>query len=70
MKTMIILTINGKKQQFDKAPSLQECLEIRGMGGMMVAMARNGTFVPRSAYPSTVLADGDEIEIVAPMQGG
>jgi sulfur carrier protein len=30
----------------------------------------NGRFVAAAARPATKLADGDRIEVVAPMQGG
>jgi len=35
-----------------------------------VAVALNGAVLPRSRWPETGLADGDEIEIVKVMQGG
>src|SRR5262249_27194350 len=35
-----------------------------------VAVAVNGTVIPRAAWPSTRLAPGDEIEIVRARQGG
>jgi sulfur carrier protein len=35
-----------------------------------IAVAINGTVVPRSAWAETRLSDGDDIEIVKIMQGG
>jgi len=35
-----------------------------------VAVARDGTVVPRSAWRATVVADGDRIEILTATQGG
>ena len=35
-----------------------------------IATAVNGRFVAAAARPATKLADGDRIEVVAPMQGG
>lgn len=35
-----------------------------------IATAINGIFVPRDLRPNTVLEDGDNIEIVVPLQGG
>lgn len=34
------------------------------------AVALNGEFVSRSQYEQTVLAEGDKIDIVAPVGGG
>jgi thiamine biosynthesis protein ThiS len=38
--------------------------------GRKIATAVNGRFVAAAARPRTELADGDRIEVVAPMQGG
>jgi len=35
-----------------------------------VAVARNGTVVPRRAWDTTALEPGDTLEIVCPLQGG
>ena len=35
-----------------------------------IAIALNGSVVPRSSWPTTRLNDGDRIEIVRVMQGG
>ena len=35
-----------------------------------VAVARNGEVVPRSAWETTRLADGDAVEVLAPVAGG
>ena len=50
--------------------SLARTLEALGLGGRKIATAVNGRFVAATARPSTTLADGDRIEVVAPMQGG
>jgi len=52
------------------AASLAAALESLGFGGRKIATAVNGRFVAAAARPSTTLADGDRIEVVAPMQGG
>jgi sulfur carrier protein len=50
--------------------SLAATLEALGFGGRKIATAVNGRFVAAPARQSTTLADGDRIEVVAPMQGG
>ncbi|HEY7946806.1 MAG TPA: sulfur carrier protein ThiS [Acidimicrobiales bacterium] len=35
-----------------------------------IAVARNGEVVPRSAWPTTALADDDRVEIVTASAGG
>jgi len=50
--------------------TLSLALEELGYGGKKIATALNGRFVAAAARPVTDLADGDRVEIVAPMQGG
>jgi sulfur carrier protein len=50
--------------------SLAAVLESLGFGGRKIATAVNGRFVAAPARQATKLADGDRIEVVAPMQGG
>ena len=52
------------------AGTLAAALETLGFGGRKIATAVNGRFVAAAARPRTELADGDKIEVVAPMQGG
>lgn len=66
----MIVIINGKKQNFEAPLNLYDCLAQQGYIEMLIAVARNSTFVPKGDYKKTVLENGDEIEIVAPMQGG
>lgn len=63
------ITINGTKKD-TIARDISELLRAEGYADKIVAVARNGVFVPKTAYADTVLNDGDDIEILAPMQGG
>ncbi len=49
---------------------LAATLEELGYGGRIVSTALNGEFVATEARARTVLADGDRVEVLAPMQGG
>ncbi len=53
-----------------EATSLATALDVLGFGGRKIATAVNGRFVAATARPVTELAEGDRIEVVAPMQGG
>ena len=61
--------VNDEARDFDAA-TLAAALETLGFGGRKIATAVNGRFVAATARPGTKLADGDRIEVVAPMQGG
>ena len=66
----ITITLNGRPERFDAPLSLENVLERAGFAGKNAAAAVNGAFVPQSAHADHMLADGDTLEILAPMQGG
>lgn len=51
-------------------PDLAAALRELGYGESVVATAVNGRFVPTAARAVTPVADGDRLEVLAPMQGG
>jgi sulfur carrier protein len=61
--------VNGDQHNVEPR-TLALALEELGYGGKKIATALNGRFVAAAARPTTDLADGDRVEIVAPMQGG
>lgn len=63
------ITINGETTDAADGSTIAALLETR-VQRVGVAVAINGEFVPRSLYGERILLEGDEIEIVAPMQGG
>jgi sulfur carrier protein len=52
------------------ASDLASALKELGYADCAVATAVNGEFVPASSRPGARLADGDRLEVLAPMQGG
>lgn len=52
------------------ARDLAATLAELGYGGRIVTTAVNGEFVAVDSRPCTPLAEGDRIEVLAPMQGG
>ena len=63
------ISLNGTTRELE-ATTLAEALIALGYADAVVATALNGEFVPARARSERKLKDGDEIEIVAPMQGG
>lgn len=63
------IVVNGEVRDA-AAATLAELLETLGYGNHKVATALNGEFVAEKARAATRLAAGDQIEIVAPRQGG
>jgi sulfur carrier protein len=52
------------------ATTLDQALAELGYAGKVVATAVNGDFIPARKRETVTLAEGDRIEVVAPMQGG
>lgn len=63
------ILVNGDWRE-TRGRELATTLEELGYGGRIVSTAVNGEFVAAEARSSTVLADGDRLEVLAPMQGG
>ena len=67
---MIQVTVNGKPHRFERPVEVSALLSTLDLVGKKVAVERNGEIVPKSAHASTVLADGDQLEIVVAVGGG
>ena len=65
------VSINGKDTAYkEEAPSVTALLKQQGFAEKKIAVAINGQFIPKSSYDEHKIKDKDDIEIVAPMQGG
>ena len=64
------LIINGTAVEVAGSGKLPELLFALGFQERMIAVAVNRCCIPRREFPETVVQDGDEIEILAPMAGG
>ena len=67
---MIQVTVNGTAHRFERPVEVAALLSSLNLADKKVAVERNGEIVPRSAHASTVLADGDQLEIVVAVGGG
>ena len=64
------ITINGERRELTGETSLAALLAEFELPLGKVAIERNLEIVPKSAYQSTMLADGDRLEIVHFIGGG
>ena len=62
--------MNGEPRRFDSPMDIKSMLESLDMAGKKIAVERNGEIVPRSMHPRTLIADGDQLEIVVAVGGG
>lgn len=63
------IIVNGDSRDIGSL-TLDAALHELGFANSIVATALNGDFVSASARCAVALAEGDRVEIVAPMQGG
>jgi sulfur carrier protein len=67
---MIQVVVNGAEQQLERPLAVSELIERMALAGRKIAVERNGEIVPRSAHGSTLVAQGDRLEIVVAVGGG
>jgi thiamine biosynthesis protein ThiS len=70
MQTSLTVSINGERRDLAGPLSVAALLDTLGLDMRKVAVERNMEIVPRSTYAATLLADGDELEIVHFIGGG
>lgn len=63
------IEVNGEARELSAATVAAALAEL-GLAEAKIATALNGTFVPKGARAAQPLAEGDKLEILAPMQGG
>ncbi|MDQ6825580.1 MAG: sulfur carrier protein ThiS [Candidatus Eremiobacteraeota bacterium] len=63
-------TINGRVQEFQKALSVTELLDVLGAPQSGIAVARNDKVIPKSRLSLELIDDGDSVEIIRAVAGG
>jgi sulfur carrier protein len=67
---MIEVLVNGAQQHYPQPLALRELIERMALVGKKIAVEKNGEIVPKSAHGSTLVVDGDRLEIVVAVGGG
>ena len=70
MSPRLQLTVNGESREEPAGTTVAALLRALGLDERRLAVERNREIVPRSAHATTVLAEGDRIEIVTMVGGG
>ena len=68
--SMIQITVNGDARRFDAPLDVSALIAKLDLAGKKIAVERNGEIVPRSLHRQTLIADGDQFEIVVAVGGG
>jgi len=67
---MITVSINGATRQLPDSTSIAALIAEMDLTGKRIALERNGEIVPRSAFATEQLAEGDKLEVVVAVGGG
>nr|WP_229913692.1 sulfur carrier protein ThiS [Streptomyces capitiformicae] len=72
MNTTHVMTVfvNGEQRQVAPGTALDALVSTLTASPSGVAAALNETVVPRAQWPSTVLSEGDRVEVLTAVQGG
>lgn len=66
----VTVLVNGEPRQVASGTGLDTVVRRLTSSVSGVAAALNETVVPRAQWPSTVLSEGDRVEILTAVQGG
>ena len=62
--------VNGEPAELADGTTVADLAAGRAEGHRRVAVAVNATVVPRGAWPTTVLSEGDAVEVLVAVAGG
>ncbi|KWX00297.1 thiamine biosynthesis protein ThiS [Carbonactinospora thermoautotrophica] len=66
----MIVIVNGEKRELTPGTTVAELVAELTPAEHGVAVAVNGTVVPRGTWESTELHDADRVEVLTAVQGG
>lgn len=67
---MIEISLNGEIRCFPSPVTVSDLLETLKLTGKRVAVEKNGEIVPKGLHASSVVQDGDRLEVVVAVGGG
>lgn len=67
---LLLITLNGEPFELDQPLSVTDLLARLAIDPRRVAVEHNLTILKRHAFPSVVLREGDQVEIVNFVGGG
>jgi sulfur carrier protein len=70
MTASIDVVINGQSRSVNVGTTVAQLISELGLGDRRVAVERNRNVVPRAEHATTVLSEGDRLEVVTFVGGG
>ncbi|WP_020406990.1 sulfur carrier protein ThiS [Hahella ganghwensis] len=67
---MLNIQLNGERRELEGSVSVTELLDRLGFTGKRLAVELNKEILPKSLHATTMLNDGDIIEVVGAVGGG
>jgi sulfur carrier protein len=67
---VLTISLNNEKIEVAESLSVILLLEQQGFHNDKIALAINGSFVPRSQYAETAINNGDEVDVIQAVGGG
>ena len=64
------IVLNGESRPTTEGQTVAQLLHELGLDSRQVAVERNREVIPRAEHGQTVLADGDQLEVVTFVGGG
>jgi sulfur carrier protein len=64
------LRVNGRPAELPDGTTVADLVAARAEEHRRIAVARNAHVVPRSAWATTVLVEGDAVEVLVAVAGG
>lgn len=65
-----MIRVNGQEEVWEENLTIQDYISRHGYRTNHIAVEKNGNIVPKREYADTVIADGDQIEVVSFVGGG
>ena len=64
------ITVNGDERTLEEPLTIADLIRDLGLEGRPCAVERNRSVVPKAEHDSTLLAEGDRLEVVTLVGGG
>jgi sulfur carrier protein len=64
------VVVNGQQREIPRDSTLTDVVAQLTTAPQGIAVALNGSVVPRGSWPDTVLTDADTVEVLTAVQGG
>lgn len=65
-----MITVNGRDFPYKKGLTVEELLEIKGYVFRMITVKINGRVINKEYYGTTIINDGDNVQVLHHVAGG